>query len=284
VKNPNPVNTAAKLLEVLGLFSSEEPVWRVEHVAAALRVSQSTAYRHVAQLVRAGFLDPVAGGGYVLGPAFVEFDRRIRLSDPLLQAAKTQIARLRKAVGTRASIVLARYYRDRVMCIHIEHATPEAAQVSYERGLPMSPFRGATSKAILASLPDRVLRRLYRTRAPEIATAGMGQDWKTFSAALRDIRDAGYAITRSEVARGRVGVAAPILADGAVLGSLSVVVAARGLTEQETADFAESVVLAAGRISTALARSHLGPPRLVARRATNRARSSRRRTTTTPAK
>jgi DNA-binding IclR family transcriptional regulator len=226
----------------------------------------------------------VAGGGYVLGPAFVEFDRRIRLSDPLLQAAKPQVARLRKAVGARASIVVARYYRDRVMCIHIDHANPAAAQVSYERGLPMSPFRGATSKAILASLPDRVLRRLYRTRAQEIATAGMGRDWRTFSAALRVIRDAGYAITRSEVARGRVGIAAPILVDGGVLGSLSVVVTERGLTASETVRFAGSVVLTAGRISTALARSHLGPPRLVARRAPKRARASLRHATKPPPK
>lgn len=246
--------------------------------------TQSTAYRYVAQLVRSGFLDPVAGGGYVLGPAFVEFDRRIRLSDPLLQAAQPQVARLRKVVGARASIVVARYYRDRVMCIHIDHASPAAAQVSYERGLPMSPFRGATSKAILASLPDRVLRRLYRTRAQEIATAGMGRDWRTFSAALRVIRDAGYAITRSEVARGRLGIAAPILVDGGVLGSLSVVVAARGVTASETVRIAESVVLTAGRISAALARSHLGPPRLVARRAPDRARASSHRATKTSAK
>lgn len=259
------MNTAAKLLEVLRLFASEAPVWRVERIAAVLRVSQSTAYRYVAQLVRTGFLDPVASGGYVLGPTFVELDRRIRMSDPLLRAALPEIAKLRKLAAKRAGIVLTRYYRDCVMCIHSEYASADAPKVSYERGLPMSLFRGATSKAILASLPDRVLRRLYRAHASEVAAAGMGRDWKAFSGAFRQLRGAECIVTRSEVSRGRLGIAAPIVADDAVLGSLSLVVPERDLTEAETKQMSAAIVRAAGRISKSLARDNLGKPRLVAR-------------------
>lgn len=260
------MNAAAKLLEVLRLFAKGAPVWRVERIAAVLRVSQSTAYRYVAQLVRAGFLDPVASGAYVLGPTFVELDRRIRMSDPLLQAALPEMARLRKSSTKRAGIVLARYYRDCVMCIHSEYASADAPKVSYERGLPMSLFRGATSKAILAALPDRVLRRLYRAHASEVAAAGMGHDWKAFSTALRQLRSGESIVTRSEVSRGRLGIAAPIVADGAVLGSLSLVVPERDVAAAETKQMSAAIVRAAGRIGRCLARQNLGKPRLVARR------------------
>jgi DNA-binding IclR family transcriptional regulator len=86
---------APKVLEILLLFTVDAPRWRVDRIAARMGVSTSTAYRCVAELVRTGFLQPVSGGAYVLGPAFSEFDLRMRLSDPLLHAARQHMEALR---------------------------------------------------------------------------------------------------------------------------------------------------------------------------------------------
>jgi len=90
---------APKVLEVLQLFTVDAPRWRVERIAARMGVSTSTAYRCVADLVRIGLLQPVSGGAYVLGPAFTELDLRMRLSDPLLRAARPHMAQLRDVLG-----------------------------------------------------------------------------------------------------------------------------------------------------------------------------------------
>src|SRR5512138_2559310 len=100
-----------KVLEILQLFTADAPRWRVDRIAARMQVSTSTAYRCVAELVRVGFLQPVSGGAYVLGPAFSEFDLRMRLSDPLLRAAGPHMRKLHATLGPQTTTVLARYYR-----------------------------------------------------------------------------------------------------------------------------------------------------------------------------
>lgn len=212
---------APKVLEVLQLFTVEAPRWRVERIAAHMGVSTSTAYRCVAELVRLGFLQPVSGGAYVLGPAFSEFDRRMRLSDPLLRAARPHMRQLYQALGPTTTTVLARYYRDCVMFAHIQRAADLTS--SPGRGQQISLFSAAASaRAVLLALPDRVLRALYQTHAAEIAAQGLGHDAREFRLAIRGLRERGWVAARSVMVAGRVGIAAPVVCDGTVRGSLAV--------------------------------------------------------------
>ena len=80
-------SSADRLLAVLQLFTPERPEWTVETAANEIGVTVSTAYRYFRSLCRIGLLDPYAGGSYVLGPAIVEFDRQIRIGDPLIKVA-----------------------------------------------------------------------------------------------------------------------------------------------------------------------------------------------------
>jgi DNA-binding IclR family transcriptional regulator len=256
---------APKVLEVLQLFTAKAPRWRVERIAEWIGVSQSTAYRCVRELVRAGFLEPVSGGAYVLGPAFIEYDLRMRLSDPLLKAAVPRMKRLEEAAGATASTVLCRYYRDCVMFVHIE-CGPDAPLGSYERGQPMSLFsRSPTARAVLGALPDRVLRRLYRQHAQEIADSGLGHTPREFRAAVKALRGARWLQGRSLIVPSRIAVAAPIVADGAVVGSLVV-----SLTEQaeaaQIAAIGERVAQDAHAIAQALGPDLSETPRLLGRR------------------
>jgi DNA-binding IclR family transcriptional regulator len=257
---------APKVLEVLQLFTAKEPRWRVERIADWIGVSQSTAYRCVRELVRAGFLEPISGGAYVLGPAFIEFDLRLRMSDPLLKAAGPRMKRLAEAAGATASVVLCRYYRDRVMFVHIE-CGPDAPLGSYERGQPISLFsRSPTSRAILGALSDRVLRRLYAQHGDEIADAGLGATTQQFRAAIKALRSGGWVQGRSLIVPGRIAVAAPIVAESAVLGSL-VVSLPEHATVAAMTEAGERVAREAGAIGEALGHDSSEASRLLGRRA-----------------
>lgn len=262
-----PTMAAPKVLEVLQLFTAKEPRWRVERIADWIGVSQSTAYRCVRELVRAGFLEPVAGGAYVLGPAFIEFDLRLRMSDPLLKAAAPRMKQLGEAAGATASAVLCRYYRDRVMFVHIE-CGPRAPLGNYERGQPISLFsRSPTARAVLAALSDRVLRRLYRQHGKEIADGGLGATPLEFRAAIKAVRSMPWVHGRSLVVPGRVAVAAPIVAGGAVVGSLMVSLP-ENVTDADTAAIGQRVAHEAQAIGQAIAQDPSEAPRLLGRRAT----------------
>jgi DNA-binding IclR family transcriptional regulator len=130
----------------------------------------------------------------------------------------------------------------------------------YERGVSVPIFAGATSKAILAHLSGRGLKRIYLENEADIRTASQDVDWKAFSAELARIRTDGYAITISELRNQSVGIASPILREDQVVGSLALIFQA---TPKASVDsyrhLAEHVVRGAQQISKSLERLESGP-------------------------
>jgi DNA-binding IclR family transcriptional regulator len=212
-----------RTINVLKLFTLTRPAWSVEEAAGALGVSHSSAYRYFAVLTEAGLLTPAAHGSYVLGPAVIQYDRQIQLTDPLLQTAKPVMARLLHLAPPHTTMLLCRLFRQTVLCIHEIVGTPGTARVSYERGRPMPLFRGATSKIMLPYLPPRELRRLYE--ADPAAAAAIGANWQDFRAAITRLRKAGYAVSHAEVDPGSIGIGVAILNESRhPIGSLSYVI------------------------------------------------------------
>lgn len=191
--------SADRLLQLLALFTPARPGWTPLEAAGALKISRASAYRYFAQLEEAGFIEPVPGRRYGLGPRIVELDRQIRLADPLVQAAADEMVKLARETGGIA--LLCRLYKDRVLCIHQERGARAPRFVSYERGRAMPLNRGATSKVILAFLPP-------------------------LPKALEQIRRERLCIAYGEVDPDACGVAVPLEQGSRVVGSLSVVLPA----------------------------------------------------------
>jgi DNA-binding IclR family transcriptional regulator len=253
-----------KVLEILQLFTANAPRWRVDRIADRMQVSTSTAYRCIAELVRAGFLQPVSGGAYVLGPAFTEFDLRMRLSDPLLRAAGPHMRKLHQMLGPQTTTVLARYYRDCVMFAHIERGRD--APSSHGRGQQISLFsRAAMARAVLFALPDRVLRGLYQTHPSEIAASGLGDDQREFRAHIKALRERGWTSARAVVVEGRVGIGAPVVCGGIVRGSMGVSLP-EPVEDSEIERIGRIVMRQAELVGAELSKDAPDVPRLLGRR------------------
>jgi DNA-binding IclR family transcriptional regulator len=246
------MSSLERMLGVLDVFSLDRPVWTVDSLTGALGYTRSTTYRYVKELVDAGLLARAGGGSYMLGPRIIELDRQIRLCDPLLATAAPVMRALLSECGPGV-VMLCSLYRDKVLCVHQERRA-FARDIGYSRGRPMPLFRGATSKIMLAHLPERQLARLFADHREEIAETDLGSDWPAFTAALRTLRRAGICVSRGEVNEGVVGVAAPIFdAEKRLIGSLSRVLAEEDFDDRRLDDIAASVTGAAGRISAGLA-------------------------------
>lgn len=249
-----------RTISVLALFTLDRPAWTVEEAAAELGVSESSAYRYFATLLDAGFLTTEQTGRYILGPAFLQYDRQIQLTDPLLRAARPVMNEMAAYAPDGTTIVLCRAFRESVLCVHEVLSRGPQPRVSYERGRPMPLLRGATSKIILAYLPARKLQRLYDTHAAEIKEVGLGDDWQAFRASLADLRRIGYAVTKHEVDPGRAGIAAPILDSGRkVLGSLSLIATETEVNDARVLRLASVVTGAAREIEGVLGSCQLVP-------------------------
>lgn len=212
-----------RYLRILRLFGEARGSWTVAELSDALETSASTLYRLVREMVAAGFLESTVEARYRLGPAFVDYERRIRLTDPLVRAGDAVLGDLVKQVGVPCTAVLARLYGATVMCVADARAPDLDLQSSFERGRPMPLTRGATSRAILAGIETRRLRRLLRSD-PGLAAA----DCETLLANLAGIRRIGLSVTHGEVDLGAIGMAAPVRNRRlGIQASLSVVMAER---------------------------------------------------------
>jgi DNA-binding IclR family transcriptional regulator len=238
-----------RVLGVLDLFTLEEPVWTADRLVEHLGLARATAYRYVKVLYEAGFLAPAAGGGYVLGPRFVEFDRQIRLADPLLQVAPSIIAELRDKVA--GAQVLSSFYGDRVLSM-LSDVTDPKMPLQMERGRPFPLFFGAPSRIIVAYLPTYQLRNLLLNHGKEIADAGLGDNWQEFRTRLKAIRRAGHYVS-SQLNKDVVGVAAPIFrAPNAVTASICLVRRKSVVKPEDVPMMAEWAMDAGARISERL--------------------------------
>lgn len=247
------MSSLGRMLSIVDAFSLVAPVWTVDRLTARLGYTRSTTYRYIKELCEAGLLSPAGGGAYTLGPRIIELDRQIRLCDPLLTAARDVMRDMLQRCG-KDVLLLCSLYRDKVLCVHQERRD-FSLDISYSRGRPMPLFRGATSKIILAHLPERQLARLFADHRRDIARSGLGGDWNAFAALLRDIRRRGHCVSRGEVDADAIGVSAPIFdAERRLLGSLSRVLAAAQFTEPRLAGITESVTEGARRITESLTR------------------------------
>lgn len=265
------LSVGQRIFEILRLFIDQKPEWTVEEIIAELGCSASGAYRAVRLLTNERFLSPVSGARYVLGSAFIEYDRSIRMTDQFLTVGQPVLKRLVEGLDTSATGILCRFYRDSVMCVHQETHTVgnQPNYTSYERGLPMPLFRGATSRVILASLSTRYMRRLYDQNLDEIASAGLGKDWKSFSDALKHVRRSGSSVTHEEIDEGAVGVAAPVQLDPGHsdrgIGSISLVLRRDEVDERTVFRVTQLVIAAAKETEHVLSENRetdegIGPP------------------------
>ncbi|MDX2142051.1 MAG: IclR family transcriptional regulator C-terminal domain-containing protein [Rhodospirillaceae bacterium] len=248
-------------IAILQLFEDGQSVWTVEQISQKLGISASTAYRHVGELVKSGFLDPVTGAGYALGPAFIRYDRVLRQSDPLIHVAEPVMRTLLKITSQNCTVVLCRRFKDCVMSVHEIRGAAARGHTSYERGVARPMFLGATSKVILAHLPTRTLRSIYLSNEKAIRPSLKTGGWKEFNRHLREIRQQGFSLTESEVAKRRLGLAAPIMRNGQVIGSLSLIADSNGLDKKTFSGFVTHVVEAAAHISRSLTRESPVVPR-----------------------
>ncbi|MDO9437633.1 IclR family transcriptional regulator [Hydrogenophaga sp.] len=231
----------SRALQILGLFTVEQPVLSVEWLVEHLRASRASVYRDIQALVHAGLLEKMDMRGYALGARIVELDRQIRLGDPLLHAAGALPQQLSRESG--GTVLLCRLHARTVLCILEVTGSAPGLSVSYERGRAMPLYRGATSRILLAHLPPARLRQLLDVDAEAMRSARLPLSLSELQDALAPLRAQGHVITHGEVDTNAVGVAVPLLDNNRLLGSLSVVLPAPGftpLTEQRALSLLKS--------------------------------------------
>jgi len=264
-----PDSATDRVLGLLDLFTEQQPVWTAEVLIERQQVARATMYRYLRALTETGFLSPLGGGAYALGPRVIQMDRLIRMIDPLLQHGPPVMEAIRDEVA--GAQLLCRYYGLSVVSVH-QDKTDARIKSSFDRGRPFSLFQGAPAKAILAHLGTQELQRLFLHHSREIAEVGLAGSWAELKDAMKAIEQRGYAVA-SDIDKTLVGIAAPIfVAPGEVTASLCLVRLRAEVSDEDIDTLGALVVKSAGDITRRVQRP-IDIPRPAASR---RAASARR--------
>lgn len=243
-------NSFDRLTKLLLLFSRDDvPSWSVDEAAVELGLSSSHTYRYFRSLSAAGFIAQISTGKYVLGPAIVQLDRKMRQSDPLILNSITALKYLVSQSPVRSVAIICRYFDGQVMCIHEEFEKKEEYAVSYERGMLRPLYQGAASKSILAHLPLRTVKAQFEKDAQHFAEYGLGETWDEVKVSLRKLRAMQSVYTCGELGKGAAGISSPVFDGDKVVGSISIVIPEQSASEAVVAAVSPIVALSAKMIS-----------------------------------
>ncbi|MCP3969442.1 MAG: helix-turn-helix domain-containing protein [Rhodobacteraceae bacterium] len=210
-------NSLAKMLAILDAFSIDRYVWTVDALATHFGYTQPSTYRYVRELCDAGLIVRMPGGKYVIGARVVELDSLISETDPLAKVLSPMMEHFSGILG--CATLLSNAYGNHL--INVKHFKGnEKLNLAFLRGRKLPWFRGATSMAILAFLPRVRVRKLFDRFFEGDKSK---ENWKNLLIRLNQIADQGYCVSQGELQDGVMGIGCPVIVDGDVLGSVTLV-------------------------------------------------------------
>ncbi len=215
----NPIQKALKVLAYLIQSTTAET--GVRDLAAALRISPSSAHRLLGALADEGLVQQLPSSGrYVLGLEMLRLANIASARVPVRDAALRRMRALVDLCNETALLGVYDYGRQQMMfSTSVESGHSLRYAIELNKWLPV--HAGASGLAILAFLEEEEIRSIIeRTRLPALTDQTITEVHRLHTE-LAAIRQRGYAITRGQRIPGAVGLSAPIFgSDGRVLGDV----------------------------------------------------------------
>jgi IclR family transcriptional regulator, acetate operon repressor len=211
-----------RALDVLMLFvRAETATLGVTEIAEMLHVSKAVVHRQLSAFRSRGFveLDP-ATHRYRLGPQILFLGLRYLSQIDVRSLARETMTQLVAATNETATLSIrvgdSRVYVDQV-------TPPRDVKMVIQLGRPFPLHAGASSKAMLAFMPERERDDYLRRQHLSALTAKTLTDADTLRKELAMIGERGYALSFGERDAGAGAVAAPVFGhEGDLVGVISV--------------------------------------------------------------
>lgn len=219
------VRSVLRACAILSAFHHDDPYLTAAQLIERTGLSRPTLYRLLATLKQADF---VASEGeplkFRLGPAIAGLAVSWHSTFDFVETAQPFLRTLWE--NTRETVVLFCKEGSMRVCV-AQIASPQPLSFRREVGFRDLLVRGATGRAILAFLAEGSV---------DLSKEAAQIDWTADALALdlRQVRQAGYAFSASELISGAVAIAAPLLRSGGeVMGSIGVLAPAARMAEDQ---------------------------------------------------
>lgn len=209
--NANQVNEKALQL-LMQVAVSPFPV-SAKTLSEQLNVPLSSLYRHLKLLKEWNLIEEsVHDKTFVVGPAALLLMHSYETAQHGLDMVETILARLVQQTGEMAAYMVPAGYR--ALCVR-QKESMQALRCSFVQGQSQPLLRGASSKVMLAFMPQSRCEKILRY---------FNQDHRRdeWEQELTTIRKHGYAVSTSEIDPGVSGISAPVMKGSKLLGAVSV--------------------------------------------------------------
>lgn len=216
--NDYNIRSVERALRALQCFSGSMREISLMEFSRRLELNKSTAFRILATLRNAGFLEMTDDGRYRLGAEIARLGRLTDCDGFLKRESQPTLKKLAKLSGETLSIC--KYDNGRMACISkIESQHVLKCICVLDSDIPM--LKGATGKVVAAHLPQEELRRCIQIQK---MAGNPVSDPIQLEADFKKIRKNGYYISHSEYDERINALGVPIFGKyGEVVGSLSIV-------------------------------------------------------------
>jgi DNA-binding IclR family transcriptional regulator len=212
--------SAEKTLDILDQFDFETRALSVPEIATRLQQPQSSVYRHMRVLKERGYIIEYSPGLYSLGYNFLKLARIVKMDIDLPVISQASMRELTRTTG-ETSILLVPSNMQAVCLAAVPSGHP--IKVSSEQGNIVPLYGGASSKALLAHLGDKIVEDIYKNGTVMKHAENTIQDLDEMLNHLESIREKGYSFSDSEIDEGVISYGMPIFdSDRKLVASLSV--------------------------------------------------------------
>jgi len=214
------IKSVAKAMEILNLFSSEEPRLSLSQIAQRLNIPKATAHNILATLMQYDFIEKTSDDRYALGNAIIAMTQAVRVNVELRDRAAPLLRQL--ADECRETVYLTTLDGGSALYIYaVESPRRLLARTAVGERVPL--HCTSVGKAILAFLDEESVTKIIELQGLPAFTERTITDKEILYQELAETRQRGYAIDRGEHEVGTYCVGAPILdSERQVIGACSI--------------------------------------------------------------
>ena len=241
------IKSVRKALDIVGLFSPNEPRLALAEISARLGLPRSTAHNLLSTLLACGLIEKTDNDEYALGRAVIALTQAVLVNVELRDRAAPLLREL--ADYCRQSVYLT--VRDGDYCLYI-YAVESPRRLLARTAVGDRAHLHCTSvgKAILAFLPEDEARSIVGRVGLPAPTSHTITDIESLLAELERTRARGFSIDNEEHELNTFCIGAPVLDEnGQVIGSLSVSGADPELLQGRLDDMSAHVMYTAQEVS-----------------------------------
>lgn len=202
------MSTSNNMLNILTLFSIEEPVLDADIICEKLNFSKPTGYRYIKDLVSHGLLQRLHGGQYTFGPRISVMDYISQKSNPILRISNPLMLEI--VEQTELNCCLTQFYED--YCIDIHHESfKDSSLLGYGRGRPRPAYAGAAPKIILANTGTKIQKSIFEKYQDQFMASAYAQTETEFLEKLSQVKKQGFYASKGELEDHLGAIAVPII-------------------------------------------------------------------------